>query len=237
MSALKKIEIVKLKSTFNSLMSKAGWGIFMEDFVNSEDFNRLMQDLMIKHSTEGLTPNIKEVFRAFTECPYHELNTVIVGQDPYPTPGVADGIAFSCGHTKKEQPSLRIIFDEIQNTVYGSKPYSRDPDLTRWASQGVLMLNTALTTKPGKIGEHYKIWEKFTTYVFEKLSKEEKGLIYVFMGSEAKVWASFVSDDNYKIFCYHPASAVYSGGQWKSNDMFNKVNQILEADGQFKITW
>jgi uracil-DNA glycosylase len=161
---------------------------------------------------------------------------------PYPKKGVADGIAFSCSHSEdgKVQPSLKAIFKEVQETVYaksGEDWYSWDPDLTRWANQGILMLNTALTTEPGKIGVHYDLWKPFTEYLFNKLAEINNGLIYVFMGNAAKGWAKGIPESNYQLFCYHPASACYSGGEWDSNDLFNRVNEILEGNNNKKIVW
>lgn len=238
MGALKKIQIEKLRDTFREIMAQGGWGLIMEDFANSEDFNRLMHDLHSAHATTGITPDIKTVFRAFKECPAHELGVVVIGQDPYPTPGVADGLAFSCGITGKEQPSLRVIFNEIEKTVYPDTHYKRNPDLLRWANQGVLLLNTALTTVPGKIGMHYHIWSKFTTYVIKALSEKFQGLVFISMGSKAHEWAELIDDEKHFVLkCHHPASAVYSGGVWKSNDVFNKANNIITARGEHKIIW
>lgn len=234
---LTKIEIENLRDNFRKIMAESGWGLFMEDFAKSTMFNTLMQNLRAKDLGEGITPDIKSVFRAFRECPLHELKVVIIGQDPYPKHGVADGLAFSCSITKKEQPSLKVIFNEIERTVYPNSTYDRNPDLSRWAKQGVLLLNTALTTKPGKIGAHYTIWKPFTEYVIAKFNEDLwKNIIFVAMGNEAKKWIADTKDDHYKLDCYHPASAVYSGGKWKSNNIFNKINSILNENYE-KITW
>lgn len=218
-------------------LSDSGWTRVLRDFIDSDEFYMLLTNLSRENSKTGITPTLKQVFNAFYECPYEDLKVVMIGQDPYPAPGVADGIAFSCSNTMKVQPSLRVMFKEIEDTVYPDG-YEWNPDLRRWTQQGVLMLNTALTTVPGKIGQHYEIWKPFMEYLLNKLITMNTGIIYVFMGSAAKDWARKIPETNYKLFCYHPASAVYNpGGQWDSNDVFNRINQILESNNGLKITW
>ena len=134
-------------------------------------------DVLYKLREDGkrFTPPLKQVFRAFEECPYDDLKVIFIGQDPYPQLGVADGISFSCGNTNKVQPSLRYIFEEIERTVYQEFPSYQDPDLTRWSKQGILMLNTALTVEVGKIGSHYDIWKPFTAYLLDWLNNYNTG--------------------------------------------------------------
>jgi uracil-DNA glycosylase len=177
------------------------------------------------------------VFRAFEECPYDELKVVIIGQDPYPTINVADGISFSCSKTEREQPSLKFIFNEIEKDVYPEGGYTRDKDLTRWSNQGVLMFNTALTTEVSKIGQHYNIWNKFSTYVFDYLKHFNPGLIYVFMGKKAEEWEENCGENCTKFMVPHPASAAYNGSKWNSKNVFNEVNEVVYNNFATKIIW
>ena len=98
----------------------------------------------MSNNGQRFTPVLKDVFRAFEECPYDELKVVMVGQDPYPTINVADGIAFSCSKSEKEQPSLRFILDEVQKLYPDG--YQRPLDLAKWSNQGILLMNTAFKT-------------------------------------------------------------------------------------------
>lgn len=220
-------------------LNKLGdWNILFKDFVNSPYFESLLNKLIEQtKSEEGLTPKIPQIFRAFYESPLKNLKIVIIGQDPYPQKNVADGIAFSSSNTNTIPPSLKIIFDEIQKTVYNNDEYTRDPNLERWSKQGILLLNTALTTIPGKIGEHYNLWSPFTKHILNELNKNYTDLIYVFMGGAAKNWANLISEENYKLYCYHPASAAYHGEGWESNDIFNRINDILKSQNKELITW
>jgi uracil-DNA glycosylase len=178
------------------------------------------------------------VFRAFEECPYDQLKLVIVGQDPYPTLGVADGISFSCSNTNKLQPSLRYILGEVNRTVYNGESVSTDVDLTRWSNQGILMLNTSLTTEVGKIGQHYDIWKGFTSYLFDYLNHNNKDLVYIYMGKKAQEWAEYVGDNNQKIFTSHPASAAYTKQkEWDSDNAFLKAQIAVAENTGHIIKW
>jgi len=234
------MEIQKIRIQFKEKLKPSGWDRVLNDFIDSSNFEILMTTLYKLHADGKITPGIKQVFRAFYECPYKDLAVVIIGQDPYPQENVADGLAFSCSNTGVIQPSLKVIFQEIQDTVY--KPinenwYACEPDLTRWAKQGMLLMNTAFTTEVGKIAMHYDIWKPFVEYLFKKLVDMNTGLVYVFMGQAAREWAKKIPESNYKLFCYHPASACYSGGEWESNDVFNRISELVESKIGTKIIW
>lgn len=217
-------------------LKPSGWGNLMKAFILSPQFYNILETLY-KESTQSrnFTPVIKDMFRAFEECPYDKLRVVIVGQDPYPTLGVADGISFSCSKTMKEQPSLRFIFDELTNQY---PDIERNPDLKRWSNQGVLMLNTALTCQVGKAGSHVKIWENFITYLLQSLDDRYTGLIYVFLGKKAETWSSLVSSKyNYHITRKHPAAAAYAGGKWDSDNLFLDINRELNQLFGEEIKW
>ena len=227
------MNLEEIKQKMFDKLEPSGWGRVLKSFIFSGDFDNILTRLYtLSQEDKRFTPPLKQVFRAFEECPYDKLQIVIVGQDPYPTFGVADGIAFSCGNTKQLQPSLRFILDEVNRTVYKGHPGSLAPDLTRWSNQGILMLNTALTVEVGKVGSHYDIWKQFTAYLLDWLNNYNPGLVYVYMGKKAEDWSEMTSDsNNIKYFVKHPASAAYNGSKWNSNDLFIKIMK----DNQ--ITW
>jgi uracil-DNA glycosylase len=204
-----------------------GWDKVLKSFIFSSEFDDII--IKLKTLTEAdkrFTPPLKQVFRAFEECPYDQLQVVIVGQDPYPQLGVADGISFSCSNIGKIQPSLKFIFEEIERTVYQEFPSYQEPDLKRWANQGILMLNTALTVEVGKIGSHYDIWKPFTAYLLDYLNSNKKTLVYLYMGKKAQEWSDMTDDtDNIKFFVKHPASAAYNGSKWDSNNVFIEIQK------------
>lgn len=222
----------------SNMLKDSGWHNVLKGFLVSEDFKKILVTLNdMVNNDQRFTPPLKQVFRAFQECPYDQLRVVAVGQDPYPQLGVADGIAFSCGNTKKPEASLRYILKAVNETVYDGKRDVKemDADLTRWANQGVLMLNTALTTEVGKIGKHFDIWQPFIQYLVDMLSKNDRSLVWVFMGKQAQNLADLVDDHHIPLICSHPASAAYQKQQlWDCNDVFNKVNEALIHD---PIVW
>ena len=233
------INIEDLKNKLYEKLKPSGWGRILKNFIYSDDFNKIVKELA-EQSAQGkrFTPTFKNMFRAFEECPYDDLKIVVVGQDPYPTPEVADGIAFSCKNTPNLQPSIRYILTAINDTVYDGNATSSDKDLTRWANQGILLLNTALTTTVSKSGQHFKIWQPFIAYLFDWLNWHAPGLVYIYTGKKAEEWKDAVSDNNYKLVVSHPASAAYNKQQtWDCKDVFNETNKIMHNLYGEEITW
>jgi len=225
-----KINIQEKKDKLSAKLAE--WKI-VKDYVQSSSFDSIILSLISQVENDNrFTPKFKDVFNAFIHCPYDKLKVVFVGQDPYPQLDVADGVSFSCSYTKKEQPSLRYIFDELQNQYPNA---SRDPDLKRWSKQGVLMLNTALTVAIGKIGSHYDIWKPFASYLFSELNKRDD-LVFVCLGKKAEQWENYMTN-NHIIKVSHPASAAYKGGKWNSQDLFKQVNNCLESMDKSLIVW
>ena len=234
-----QINIEEIKQKLYEKLKSSGWGDKLKTFIISEDFDKLLNTLL-KEAQEGrrFTPVLKQVFRAFEECPYKDLKVVIVGQDPYIFHQVADGIAFSCSNVGKIEASLRYIYQAIEETVYPNQEYERTPDLARWSNQGVLMLNAALTTTINKVGQHYEIWKPFMTFLFDVLGYHNSGLVWIFMGKKAEEWAESIPDNHYKLFVSHPASAAHNKQEkWDCKDCFNQVNQIIKQNNNQTITW
>ena len=231
------LEDVKLK--LYERLKPSGWADKLKAFMLSDDFGNILQELY-KQSQAGqrFTPQIKQLLRAFEACPYDKLKVVMLGQDPYPQPGTCDGLAFSCSNLKYVQPSLKFIFQELEDTVYKGQSYSRDPDLTRWADQGVLLINTALTTTVGQVGQHYLLWRPFIAFLFDMLNWYNPGIVYVYLGKKAQEWSDAVSDNNHKIMVSHPAAAAHTRAErWDSKNLFGEINRILEGTGSTKVIW
>jgi len=234
-----KLDLEEIKDKLYTRLENSGWSTKLRSFIYSAEFDKIITDLArLSNDGRRFTPPLKQMFRAFEVCPVNDLKVVILGQDPYPQIGVADGIAFSCSNTKELQPSLKYLLDEVNRSVYNGHPGSLDPDLTRWAEQGVLLINTAFTTTVGKIGQHYNIWKPFLAYLFDYLTWNEAGLVYAYMGKQAQEWSEAVNDNNYKFFVSHPASAAYNKQErWNSDNLFVKVNEVVERQFNAKITW
>lgn len=238
MTVLNTIDLDEIKLKLYEKLKPSGWGDKLKTFIMSEDFDKILKQLLREAKQNNrFTPPLKQVFRAFEECPYKDLMVVMLGQDPYPYMGVADGIAFSCSNTPRIEASLKYMYKELEHTHYPDG-FTQDPDLARWSNQGILLLNTALTTTINKVGQHYKLWQPFLAFVFDILMYNNPGTVYVFMGKKAEEWADSIPDNNYKIFTTHPASAGHSQlDNWDSNDMFNKVSKTVKKQFNYDIVW
>ena len=237
------IQIVDLKEIKTKLIEKlgpSGWASKLRSFIMSSDFDKILETLyQLREDGKRFTPPLKHVFKAFEECPVNDLKVVIIGQDPYPYLGVADGMAFSCSMTMRPQVSLQKMFDEIERKVHQDGVFDQDPDLTRWANQGVLLINTALTCQIDKVGSHYDIWQEFIAYLIDMLSLTTSGLIFCLLGKKAQELESIIGDNHYILKASHPASSAYSKGVWDSEDIFNRANEIIQQNNgkHFCINW
>mgnify|MGYP003651921291 FL=1 len=219
-----------IKETLKEDLKVSGWDEILNPFLDSKGFDSITDTLIrLVEQDRRFTPKLKDAFNAFKETNLSDLKVVIVGQDPYPQLGVADGIAFSCSKKGKPQPSLRYILKELGDE-------DGDVDLRRWANQGVLLINTAQTCEVNKIGSHFGLWKSFTEYIFESINKIDKNIIFVLMGRKAEAWQSAMPGQKL-LKCAHPAAAAYNGGTWKADGIFEKVNNELDKQGKTCITW
>jgi uracil-DNA glycosylase len=235
---MKDNNLVNIQTKLYEQLRESGWGDKLKVFILSNDFYNILERLAKEvQAGNRFTPTIKHLFRAFTECPYDKLKVVIVGQDPYPREGVADGIAFSCRNTEHPsqiQPSLRHIYKALDADGID---HFHTYDLKDWANQGILLLNTALTTQIGTPGKHAEIWKPFMQYLFEILNSNT-GIIYTFMGKAAQAWIPEISEDmNYILKCEHPAAASYTGRDWNSNGVFKDIDTLLKEKYNVNIKW
>lgn len=239
---IQTVDLDEIKEKLIDKLKASGWAAKLKGFVQSSDMDKILKTLYdTREAGKRFTPPLKQVFKAFEECPVSDLKVVIIGQDPYPQLGVADGMAFSCGNTQKPQPSLKHMFEALQSTVYipnGDIPET-NPDLTRWANQGVLLLNRALTCEVDKIGSHYDIWHDFVMYTIDMLSLTNSGLIFILLGAKAQELESVIGPNHYILTASHPASAAYTKTVWDCNDVFNKTNEIITKNNgkDFIINW
>lgn len=239
MSVLNNVDLEQVKQKLYEDLKSSGWADQLKTFILSADFDKILKYLL-KEAQEGrrFTPVLKQVFRAFKECPFDQLKVVVIGQDPYPQPLTADGIAFSCSNKGKIEASLKYIFMEVEDTVYKGSGYVKDPDLKRWSNQGVLLLNTAFTTRIGYIGSHYEIWKPFMVFLMDRLNHKKSGLIYTFMGKKAQEWIDYIPENSKLLTCSHPASAAYNkDDKWDSGDVFNKINHYCKESFNTEIIW
>ena len=238
----KQVNLEEVKLKLIERLKPSGWATRLRGFIQSSDFDKTLDKLhKLREDGKRFTPPLKQVFRAFEECPVNKLKVIMIGQDPYPHFGVADGLAFSCSNTRKPQPSLQKIFEAVDTTLYyGEEPPEHNPDLTRWANQGVLLLNTALTCEIDKVGSHSPIWKDFIAYLIDMLNFTDSGLIFILLGKQAQELESIIGPNHYILKASHPASAAHNGTYiWDCNDVWNETNRLIEGNNgkEFKIKW
>lgn len=181
-------------------------------------------------------PPAGKIFEAFNLSPFDNTKVVIIGQDPYHGPGQANGLCFSVNPGVPAPPSLVNIFKEIQMET--GNPMPANGDLSRWANQGVLLLNSSLTVREHQPKSHSRIgWEQFTDAVVERLSKEKENLVFILWGSDAiRKGASIDRNRHLVLTSPHPSPLSAHRGFF-GNNHFNLTNQYLIAHGKEPIDW
>ena len=198
-------------------------------------------ELSIRKQKANIYPAQEDIFNAFKR-PFDDIRVVILGQDPYHTPGgIADGLAFST-RSKICPPSLRNILQEVEDDYYGGLNLFRKPgdySLDSWAKQGVLLLNTALTVEEGVPGSHLHLWTHFTIEVMKILSAETTAVIFMLWGKKAQFYKAYIDDRyHYILEAAHPSPFSANSGFFGCAH-FSEANKIIKGiNGQeFMIEW
>jgi uracil-DNA glycosylase len=195
------------------------------------DYKDLLEEIESKINLDNITPDRNNILAAYRLDP-SEIKVVIFGQDPYPTPGNAQGLAFSVPETKAIPASLRNIFKEVSSDC--ASAIAQNGDLTRWVDQGVFLLNRILTTEPGTSLAHQGIgWEKFTEATAEIIGKGN--IVGIFWGSKALELSKYFNQA-LAVTSAHPSPLSAYRGFFGSKP-FTKVNAILEQQGKTPINW
>lgn len=216
--------------TLNKDWSEALSTRFTQEY-KKELFGWLEQE----YATKIIFPPKDKVFNALNVCPLKQAKVVIIGQDPYHTPGQADGLAFSC-HNGTPQPSLTNIFKEI-NADLGLN-MSKSTDLTPWAEQGVVLLNTSLTVIAHQAASHSnKLWHKFTTEIVKILNEQNQPIVFMLWGNHAKSFLPLLNNPYHLVLqSAHPSPfSAYNG--FFGCKHFSKCNNYLLEHGLKPINW
>ncbi len=177
------------------------------------------------------------IFNAFNLCPFDRVKVVIIGQDPYHEPGQAHGLSFSVGEGVPLPPSLVNIFKEIQLDL--GTPMPASGDLTRWAEQGVLLLNATLTVRAHQAASHQRRgWEEFTDAAIRALNADRDHLVFILWGGYARSKAPLIDASRHLVLqSVHPSPLSANRGGWFGNHHFSRANAYLEAHGEEPIRW
>lgn len=190
--------------------------------INLAEANTVLKKLVT--SKQPVYPNIKNIFKDFTLCSLHNLRVVIMGQDPSTSPS-----NFS--------PSLEVLMESVIDFSLPHGSVNFDPSLKKWESQGVLMLNAALSCNTGKVGSHALLWRPFIRSLLTNLSLHTNGIVYVLMGSEAQSFESCINSKyNYILKTRHP-SWYAKNNQVMPSNLWTNINSILIGQNGYGIEW
>jgi uracil-DNA glycosylase len=211
------------------------WDDILNCELNKEYFKELVQFLNNESKAKTIYPPKEDLFRALKDTDYKDVKVLILGQDPYHGEKEANGLCFSVNHVINNPPSLQNIFKELKEDLNIDRT---DSDLSDWANQGILLLNTVLTVEKNKPFSHRgKGWEEFTDSIIKKLNEREESVIFVLWGNAAKEKKQYITNKNHFIIeSAHPSPFSYNKG-FKGSKPFSKINNILKSINNKEIKW
>ena len=213
------------------------WLKELDHIFKKEYFINLTKKVREEYKYNEIYPKAKNIFNAFELCPFDDIKVVIIGQDPYHGKNQANGLSFSVNKNIKLPPSLKNIFKELK---YNYPDFNfKDGDLSTWAKQGVLLLNSILTVRDNKPASHRKLgWQKFTDSVINLISQKKDNIVFILWGDFAKSKKEMIKrqDSHLILISPHPSPfSAYKG--FFGQNHFKKVNDYLEENGIEIINW
>lgn len=206
------------------------WYPLLQPLLESKGFENIRTEIKTRKANGvKVMPDTRLTFRAFKECSYEKLQVVILGQDPYHD-GRANGLAFANSDgLGRVSPSLRNIHKCLE-TDFDVLEVAFDYTLESWASQGVLLLNTALTVVKGNPGAHVELWRPFTERFIKSLTESRDGIVFMLWGKKAQYFEKFIVGNQHVLKAAHPAAEVYSGGKagFFTCKHFSKANELID---------
>ena len=231
MSDKKMMPILQINGTDVSL--EASWEEHLRGEIKKTYFTELVKELNSEYK-EACYPSEKLIFNAFNLCPFDKVRVVILGQDPYYKKEQAMGLSFSVPEKIKLPLSLRNIYKEIHSDL--GKPIPISGDLTRWAKQGVLLLNATLTVRAHEANSHQALgWQNFTDAAIKALNKNYEHIVFMLWGNNAKKKKRLIDTERHCIIeSYHPAARQ----RYKfKKHQFTCCNAYLKQQGLDEIDW
>ncbi|MGM9705664.1 MAG: uracil-DNA glycosylase [Prevotella sp.] len=213
------------------------WQERLSQEFDKDYFAKLTDFVRGEYASGTCYPPGSLIFNAFNLCPFDKVKVVIIGQDPYHEPGQAHGLSFSVCDGVAFPPSLVNIFKEIHDDC--GKPMPQSGNLTRWAEQGVLLLNATLTVRAHQAGSHQRRgWETFTDAAIRALSAGREHLVFILWGGYARSKASLIDTSRHVILqSVHPSPLSANRGGWFGNHHFSLCNSQLAQWGMTPIEW
>lgn len=212
------------------------WKKRLSEEFEKDYFKKLVTFVKEEYRTKTIYPPGKQIFYAFDKTPFEQVKVVILGQDPYHGPNQAHGLCFSVNDGVPFPPSLKNIFKELQDDL--GIPPPKSGNLTRWAEQGVLLLNATLTVQAGNAGSHQnKGWEEFTDAAIRKLADEKEHIVFILWGAYAQRKGAFIDREKHLVLsAAHPSPFSAHSGFFGSKP-FSKTNNYLISKGIEPIRW
>ena len=212
------------------------WKSVLKSTFQSENFKKLSVKVLDAYQNEIVYPTVSHLFEAFNLSSYQNTRVVILGQDPYHGPGQAHGLSFSVPRGVSLPPSLKNIYKELFQDVGLMRSSG---DLSDWARQGVLLLNTSLTVRAGEAGSHAVLgWPIFTKSVLNVLNARESPIVFLLWGNHAQQFASLIDErKHYVIKSAHPSPLSANRGGWFGSKPFSQTNEFLVSKGIEPIIW
>jgi len=216
---------------------EASWKAHLREEFEKPYFTLLTDAVRQEYRQGTCYPPGSLIFNAFNLCPFNQVKVVIIGQDPYHEPGQAHGLSFSVQDGVLFPPSLQNIFKEIQDDLGTPIPVSGN--LTRWARQGVLLLNATLTVRAHQANSHARLgWQTFTDAAIKALATQRSHLVYMLWGGYARGKAYMINkEENLVLESVHPSPLSANRGGWFGNHHFSQCNAYLEQNGVEPIQW
>ena len=212
------------------------WRQRLQGEFDAPYFERLIRFVKSEYAQQRVYPPGRLIFNAFNLCPFDRVKVVIIGQDPYHEEGQAQGLCFSVPTGVQIPPSLVNIYKEIQTDTGAAIPASGD--LTRWAEQGVLLLNATLTVRAHQAGSHQRQgWEQFTDAVIRKLQNERTGLVFILWGSYAIGKRALIDEQRHLVLTSPHPSPLSAHRGFFGNHHFSQTNRYLQQQGLEPIRW
>lgn len=213
------------------------WKEQLHDEFDKPYFVRLTQAAHKEYAQGPCYPPGRLIFNAFNLCPFDRVKVVIIGQDPYHEPGQAMGLSFSVPQGIVMPPSLVNIFKEIQQDL--GTPMPVNGDLTRWAEQGVLLLNATLTVRAHQANSHQPLgWSQFTDAAIMALNAHRSGIVYMLWGGYARSKRNLIdASRNLILESVHPSPLSANRGGWFGQHQFSRCNAYLQQQGEQPIEW
>ncbi|MFS4481752.1 uracil-DNA glycosylase [Hyunsoonleella sp. 2307UL5-6] len=213
------------------------WKSYLNAEFEKSYFKNLAEFVRKEYKSYQCFPASIDIFNAFNYCHFNEVKVVIIGQDPYHGNGQANGLCFSVSENMKHPPSLVNIFKEIETDL--GNPYPKSGDLSRWAKQGVLLLNATLTVRAHQAGSHQKKgWEVFTDAVIKTVSTQKERVVFLLWGGYAKKKSKLIDTSKHLILTTgHPSPLSANRGYWFGNKHFSLTNAYLRKINKNQINW